>query len=435
MLNVLAAILITLCMSFGVMLRYAPFTSVITPGQKRTAYIWYIVLTACNVAVLTAALHIWGVVAAFTYLRFGGIVYAVILMLVNVFIIPGRTREHLFVFGVVITCNYLLMTVPNYVIAFLPGSTDTGYLFVVLGIYTGILLLTHFPLRKLLCDTVEPFLHLNSGEYWNTVWFIPIAFFGTRFLSLGGEHDSGSIQQLLSGVLYILVIILMCISIAASQERIRQRQDMEKQLASQKLHYAELRVRVEEAWKTRHDFKHHIAAIRHFMDIGDTEGLQRYCDELAARIDGQSSFPYTGNAAADGVLYHYMQLSEQENIDFRHAGTFRSHGIADVDLCALLGNALDNALAGCLTIAEGRSIHVISQSEKHMLSIVVRNTFDGVVKGSGDDLLSRKRADSPGIGIASMRSICERCGGSMQLQWDEHNFTVMFILPLSEDAP
>lgn len=430
--NLLVAALITLCVNFGVRQRYMPFASLTTPRQKRLLYGNYIIWAAINVAALTAALHTWGVMVAFNYLRFGGIVYAAGLSLVNILVIPGRIREHLFVFGAVLTCNYLLLSIPNYLVTILPVLHAKDDLLVVLTTYVAVLLLSHVPLQKLLCNTVEPFLHIGNVEYWNTVWYMPITLFATKFLYLGGEHNVGDILQLISSMLYIGVIVLMCISIAAAHKRIRDQEIMEAQLALQKLHYNELRVKVEEARKARHDFKHHVAAIRHYIDMDDKDGLQGYCDELAQRDDTQVRTPYTGNTAVDGVLYHYMQQAQQNQIRFDYSGVIRSSGIADVDLCALLGNALDNALTACLTVLEGRSITVISQTEKQLLSIVVRNSFDGKVNQIRGTLLSRKRENSPGIGISSMESICKRYGGNLEMQWDDRNFTVMFLLPLQD---
>lgn len=430
----LVAIALTLCMNVGMLLRYAPFRSTVTSEQKRTLWAFYAVVSIANVLILTVALHKWWQEAAYTYLRFGGLACAVILTLVNHFVIPGRFREHLFVFGVVILCHYLLMSVPNYVVTFLAEGSDSVYLFVIIGIYGALLLLTYWPMRKLVCSTMAPILQLDSGECWDTIWYIPITLFGTRFLSLGGEHNTGSIQQLVSSMLYIVVIILICMSINAEGDRLRERKIMKQQLEGQKIHYAELRARVEEARKTKHDFKHHGAAIRHYLDLDDKEGLYSYCDELMGKSSGENRIPYTGNVAADGVLFHYMQLAQQEQIDFRYCGAIRSQGIADIDLCVLLGNALDNAVAGCLTIPQGRSVTVISQTERQLLSIVIRNTFDGEVKQSKAGLLSRKRENRCGVGLSSMRSICESYGGSMEIQWDEHSFTVMFMLPMEENV-
>lgn len=433
MFSILVALAITLCMGVGMLLRYVPFESIITPKKKRTLWIYYAVANAANLLILTVALRIWQDEAAFNYLRFGGLLYAAVLTAVNYFVIRGRVREHLFVFGVVVLCHYLLMSVPNYVVTFLPAGSDASvYLYTVISVYGAVLLLTYWPLRKLLCNTVVPILQMDSDECWDTVWFIPIALFATRFLSLGGEHDSGSIRQLIGSMMYIIVIIMICVSINADQERLREQKIMKQQLESQRIHYTELKVRVEEARKAKHDSKHHMAAIRHYIDMDDKEGLCSYCDELMGYSGEEIGIPYTGNVAADGVLFHYMQLARREQIDFRYCGAIHSQGIADIDLCVLLGNALDNAVAGCLTIPQGRSVTVISQTEEHLVSIVVCNTFDGEVKQSQAGLLSRKRENRCGVGLSSMRSVCERYGGSMDIQWDETSFTVMLMLPLEE---
>lgn len=426
----LAAAMITLCMSDGLFLRYAPFRSVTTDRQKRTVSICYAALSLVNLVGLTAALWVWGLQVSFTYLRYGGILYGAILTLVNILVIRGWTREHIFVYGMVITFHYLLLTIPNFVVTFLPEMDVVHCLFVVLGVYAVALLLTHWPLRRLACHTVEPFLHLDTGEYWSIIWLLPLVLFATKFLNLGGTHDSGSIRQLLSSALYAVMMILICVSVSRDLDRMRRQQTLEKQLEAQKLHYTELKVRVEDARKTSHDFKHHIAAIHHYMDIDDKEGLRGYCNELLEHTGGKERIPYTGNAAADGVLYHYMQQARRDDIQFHCAGTIHSQGIADVDLCVLLGNALDNALTACRTVPRDRSISVISQSDRQLLSVMVRNTFDGQVLSSDDTLLSRKRDSQPGVGIASMRRICQRYGGSLDMRWDERTFTVMFILPL-----
>lgn len=428
---VLIAVLITLCVNFGVRQRYMPFASVITPRQKRLLYGSYMLLAVINLAALIAAQYIWKEAAAFTYLRFGGIVYAIILTLVNILVIPGRTREQLFVFGVVLICNYQLMSVPNYLIAILPVSGVTENLFLVLVSYAAVLLLTHEPLIRLLRNTVEPFLLLVNDEYWDIIWYMPIALFFTRAVYLGGEHNLGGIAQLFSSMLYIIVVVLMCKGITTDYQHVRERKVMEMQLVDQKLHYAELKVRVEEAQKAKHDFKHHVAAICHYIEMDDLEGLRGYCDELIARDDTQIRIPYTGNAAADGVLYYYMRQAEQAQVDFECSGVICSNGIADVDLSVLLGNALDNALTACMTIPEGRKIRVISHSEEQLLSIAVHNTFDGKIKRSRGGLLSFKRENGPGIGLSSMQSVCKRYGGSMETRWDEHSFTVMFVLPIT----
>ena len=434
MTDILLAVGIVLCMCVGALLRYGPFASQTTDRQKRLLLGWHMLLVLSNLAILYAALCIWGSAASAAYLRYGGILFSALSCLINLLVLRGWWREHLFVFGVVLNCNYLLMSVPNCVLALMPIRSEQMAMLMVTAVFGVLVLLTAYPLYKLLRATVEPFLEKQISEYWTIVWPISLAFFGMRFVSLGGEHDTGGILQLIGSMLQFGVIVLLCMNIGHGQEQYYRSRTMEKQLAEQRLHYAALKDKAENIRRMNHNFKHHIAAVRRYGEIGDKSGLLGYCDRLLESIRGDEISLYTGNAAVDGILFHYMQLARQEGIRFSMVGTIHSQGIPDTDLCVLLGNALDNALTACREVTEDRRISVISQSEENLLSVVIQNTFDGKVEKSGDILLSRKQKNRVGLGLSSMRSICDDCGGSMDIRWDEKLFTVIFMLPRGEQS-
>ena len=148
-------------------------------------------------------------------------------------------------------------------------------------------------------------------------------------------------------------------------------------------------------------------------------------DVLSRVVDYES-----GNAAVDGILYHYSQRAEVAGIKLKIAGTVKSNGIPDDELSVLLGNAMENAFAGCQTVEEGRFVTVVAQSEPQVLSLMIQNSFDGNLKIKHGELHSRKRTHGPGIGISSMKMICEKYGGTMEMQWDDHSFTVLIVLPV-----
>jgi sensor histidine kinase regulating citrate/malate metabolism len=139
---------------------------------------------------------------------------------------------------------------------------------------------------------------------------------------------------------------------------------------------------------------------------------------------------HSGNAAVDGILYHYSQRADADGIKLKIAGTVKSNGIPDDELSVLLGNAMENAFAGCKTVEQDRYVTFVSQSEPQVLSLMIQNSFDGKLKIKQGELHSRKRAHGPGIGISSMKMICEKYGGTMEMQWDDHSFTVLIVLPV-----
>ena len=434
--EILAALILAVCMASGALLRYSPFRSLVSQEKKRRLFFISATVSIANLVLMIILFRKYGLAIAFRYLRLGGIVYAVVLSCVKLSIIRGRVREHLFVMGIVLTGHYLLLSVPSYLLTLIGHLPEDTRTLLALAVYSVLLILLNTLLRRGLQNTIEPFLKIDSGEYWHTVWFIPLLFFGAMVLSVLSSSgvETGSIMQVLSSILSGSMMVLICASVSAGHRRLMDREAINQQLEHQKVHYAELRVRVEDARKTRHDFKHHVAAIRHYMDIDDKEGLRAYCDQLVESTEGKNKMPYTGNAAADGVIYHYMQQAHKKEIQFTYAGVIRNPGISDLDISVLLGNSLDNALAGCMTVQEDRAIQVVCQSEKQMLSILVRNRFDGIVNNSDEGLRSRKRENRTGVGLKSMKDIIERYGGVLNTQWDDSHFTVTMIIPTTEES-
>lgn len=430
--SMLAGATAAICMLLGSRLRYAPFKEVLTSKQHKLITTFHGILAVLQMTIMAVLILVFGSDIILPLTRVSAIVFAVISFAFNMFTIKKWRLEQFFVGGVVFTCNYALMSIPNLIGSLLPDIGDMVHFFVIEDLYLLVLIITHIPLYRLLTGTVSPFLKMDIGNYWNTIWFIPLALFGTRLVALGQKDFQGSISRFICDMLTAVIIILMCKSIAADHVRMRERQIVDEQLAAQKLHYAKLKFRVEDARRTKHDFKHHITAIHHYMDIDDIEGLRSYCNELMEQHSEQNKIPYTGNAAADGVIYHYMSLAQEKKAELHYSGAIHSDGISDTDLCALLGNALDNALQGCMTVQEGRSINIICQSEEHLLSIAVRNTFDGRVDRSEKGVLSRKRENRTGVGLMSMGDICKKYGGSLETSWDDRTFTLMVLLPLTK---
>lgn len=428
MMEFLLSLFINLSYIWGIRLRYAPFAGIIEPPIKKKLMTFYSCLLCVNQFVLTACFVLDGI--RISTIQVNGFIVAALVVLTNRKLVKGRWKEHLFVFGMVESCTFLVLSIPILIVDLLGGFQSTGYYFFAAIIYGMLLLAIFRPVRRLLRNTVEPFLFLKTGNYWTSVWFIPFGiYFGMVFNSLGNV-TAMSLPRVISRIFLSVTMVMLCLSTANDHRRMKAQQETNELLTDQKVHYAQLQARVESARKNAHNYMHHISAIRNLTEQGDLDGLRRYCDELTEEYGFRDQIPYSGNAAADGVIYRYIKLAREHGITFTCQGTIRSEGISDLDLCVLLGNALENAYAGCLTLAEGRQIQLVAEHDGSLLSILVINSFDGRVEQSGDQLLSRKRDSEPGLGVESMQQICERCGGTMQVHWDQSLFSVLFLLPI-----
>lgn len=64
--------------------------------------------------------------------------------------------------------------------------------------------------------------------------------------------------------------------------------------------------------------------------------------------------------------------------------------------------------------------------------LLISNTFDGVVREKDGQFLSRKRENSPGIGLESIRSICDKYDAIMDIRYDSRTFLLLLVLPTRE---
>ena len=410
------------------LLRASPFLAKITPDLRRRTAIAYAGLCVINLAVVYGLLTLgtWSSSIIKNDIYIMGIVSA----LVNMLLFPGRVREHLFVYGITSICTYLITPLAMLLTGLMVGW-GLGSAFLIGSIsYTLLIFVVFWPIRLLLKRTVEPFLKVDNGDYWNLMCLVSLGLFLAMRFALPWNVTSETWLDMATRIMFGAVTLLICLNVAKDHRRVMAQVVLVEQLANQKAHYSMLQQQVEDARKTRHDLKHYIAAIQHYIDTDDKSGLQEYCNELTAKTQDRDRIPYTGNPAADGVLYRYQCLAAEQNTDFHFSGRIKNPGIANVDLCVVLGNALDNALTACARVAGPRQIQIFAQTEARLLSIVVRNSFDGQVEERNGELLSRKRDHEPGVGIRSMREVCRRCGGTLEYQWDENTFTLLILLPI-----
>lgn len=114
---------------------------------------------------------------------------------------------------------------------------------------------------------------------------------------------------------------------------------------------------------------------------------------------------------------------------------FRPEGVRAMlerlDLEALFGNLLENALAACMQEASPRIVVRIT-ADAHTLCAAVDNTFTGTVRRTTGGFLSTKHAGL-GLGTASVRSIAEKYHGVCRLEPRDGMFCASVLLELPQE--
>lgn len=360
-LRVFIAIEATLSYVPGILLRYYPFKPKLSRNQKTVLFLVYTAITLLNILLLFVSIR--DLNTATGLVRLDMLLIQVALVLTNIIGIRGYIKEHLFTFGVSSTCMYMLLSVSSFLPHCFGGLNDVHKYLLGTGFYICLSITGYIPVRYLLKRTVTPFLSREFKDYWKGVWFIPLLLYISMFLALPIQQSIETISTLLSRLFISVSGVIIAIGIANNHKNLMEKQLLAEQLNISKVYYASLQAKVESSRKINHDMKHILGAIRHYIETDDKSGLSEFCDSTEEEQLAHSRIPYTGNTAADGVIYHYIKRADESGIRFRYKGRIPEKGLSDMDMCVLLGNALDNALTGCLTADGDRCITVTSETD------------------------------------------------------------------------
>lgn len=196
-------------------------------------------------------------------------------------------------------------------------------------------------------------------------------------------------------------------------------------------HYDEVENMYRQMRGWRHDYHNHIQAMLALTDR--PEELRQYLWELNSDLTAVDTVLKTGNVMVDAILNSKLSLIKTKGITVNAKATVPATlGVSDVDLCAIIGNLLDNAMEACLRQeeAEARFIRVYIGTLKRQLYISVTNSAAGHAKRLGRSYLSSKSGGSHGFGLQRIDTLAEKYGGYVNRQSEEGAFATEVMLPL-----
>lgn len=424
----LVSILCTLTHIPSLVYRYIPFKNKVTKKQRLILMIIYTVALISNFA-LCLFLAV-GQNLTITFFKANLLLFCMLMCVVNMIVIKGYNKEHLFAFGLTAIIVLMLFSISSFITDKLNLQNLAVRLAVCSLFLIVLFILTYLPFAHLMKATITPSLDFKDQSYWNTIWFIPVCMLFATLLSNPANSYVSTPTQLAGRILVGVATLFVCFSIAPDYQRLLENEKLNHQIWLQKQYYAALTEKVSSEREARHNFKHQIAAIRGYLAADDKEGLTHYCEEMESYHIAGEIIPYTGNAAADGVLYHYSSLAKAAHIRFEAHCSLDAVNLPDIELCTLLGNALDNAVTACTNYDGDRYIRVASEINNHLLIITIDNSFNGRLQIEGDKILSGKREHEEGIGIASMKKVCADHGGTSRFTAKDNHFEASFLLQI-----
>ncbi len=296
-----------------------------------------------------------------------------------------------------------------------------------------------FPfLYKKTAWTLENF---HSKSIWNMVWIIPALITFCNYMMIPINYKNATIGRIFN--LYLLVDITLLILFLLFQfmfyciaQNLIEKNEHEKRtqlLQIQSSQYHTLLTYIEQTRKLRQDFRHTAHTLLSLAQEGEIKKILHYLEEYNQELDSYSPLYFCKHSAANAILAYYMGLAASQDIQTNwNIDLPEQIHISEIDLCAMLGNLLENALQGCTTVPPlQRFINLsIDLTKNHELYLVCVNSFNGFVKKSQHKYLSTKK-DGNGIGLLSITITVEKYNGIARFYHSESEFYSEIMLKLS----
>ncbi|SHK07634.1 sensor histidine kinase [Hespellia stercorisuis] len=235
------------------------------------------------------------------------------------------------------------------------------------------------------------------------------------------------------------IILSLLLMMAILFFTLSRQHEMEKEIARLKEEQAELLERDYRALnrtytsnaKLYHDIHNHIEVLHRYLKQRKTDEAIQYLEDLCSPVWELTQENWTGDEAIDYLISSKMSFAKQQNIRTKINIEFPRHtNIRNVDLTAILGNMLDNALeAAIVTTGELRFINLTIRRINNMLIVKVENGFaEKPVIAGGTLQTSKSQKALHGWGLKSALSAAERYDGIIKTSFDQHIFQTVATL-------
>lgn len=239
-------------------------------------------------------------------------------------------------------------------------------------------------------------------------------------------------------MLYInLITLYLFDNIITQIDKNNQMRLREEQLLIQQKQYQNIITGYEQVKKIRHDMLNHLTSLRGYLDDAKYQEAQIYIGRLRGDLVSSVKEIISGNIVIDALINNRKKEAANNDIIFNIDIIVPCElNIDDIDLCIILGNALDNACEACHRITEEndkKEINLIMKYKNSKLLIDLRNSYNELtIKCIDGQYVSSKdyrMKNSYGIGFNNMTSVINKYGGTLKSEINKDYFELKILVP------
>ncbi len=368
-----------------------------------------------------------GITATFSYL---GVAVCLFLFfcIVSKECLPKKSFLFLTYFGLFSIIDNSLKLMVTLLLPHLPALA--GY-YLVNVLRTAALLLILALYKRFAAPVMQSLADIKKGRWWNLA-LIALLFYLLQAAITILLYVENTISDTYLLFIFITISLVMCAVYAVVFSNISyMKKDAETELIRQNAVHFSSRLSVlqnaEEAnRRLRHDMRHHIETIAEYAKSEDHSAILAYIGEYRSEISDAAVKEYSLNRTINSILTVYGGKAAENGIDFSvQCNTAKDLKMREIDIIALLGNLLENALHGCLESGKEKlSIEIHIRQQDSRLIILCNNTCPDHL------ILSDSLPAGKSIGISSILSVCRKYHGNLDYKIENETCSVCAVLNL-----
>ena len=300
--------------------------------------------------------------------------------------------------------------------------------------------LTRFMIKRTKKDSTYS---LKWNE-WFVLLIIPvISIFTMSFVSLTiiNIEDQLSPMQHIFSILSILGILMtnslvyvLYVNMQKDHAKQLEYSILQQAFKSQEKSVEETKILYQSVRSIRHDLKQHFQVALTMLHSGKineaVDYMEKYNDTV---LDGISNKVFCDNDVVNYIINSKSKICSDRHIKIYIYIANEIPEFSDLDLCVLLGNALDNAIEG--VSGEGSNeIYLELRNVDNFFMISVKNTIINSVLEDNPNLISTKNEkEVHGLGILSMKEVVQKYNGSIEFYESDNKFCCDMLLDIPDN--
>ena len=181
----------------------------------------------------------------------------------------------------------------------------------------------------------------------------------------------------------------------------------------------------------RHDYHNHIQTLQASMALKKYDEVNEYLRELNDDLTQVDTTIKTGRVMTDAILNGKLNIAAQNHIPVNAKAKIpEGTPVTDVDLCAIIGNLLDNAIEENKRLPQEERFLRIYIGQKNTQFYLAFTNAAGKKRDKRNSLFPSAKGAQHGLGLVRVESLVKKYGGIFSADSEDGGFTAELLIPL-----